>query len=84
MDCAFKLFKREVIQNITIESSGALISTELLAKIKKMGYHLEEAGVHHFPRSAGKQTGAKLRVILRAFYESFKLYGKIKKFAQKK
>jgi glycosyltransferase involved in cell wall biosynthesis len=79
VDCAFKLFKKEVIQNVIIESSGALISTELLAKIQKQGYKIVQSGVHHYPRQAGKQTGAKLRVILKAFYESFKLFGKIKK-----
>lgn len=78
IDCAFKLFKRELIENITIESSGALISVEILTKIKKAGYRLVESGVHHYPRQAGKQTGAKLSVIIKAFYESFKLYGRIK------
>lgn len=78
IDCAFKLFKRELIENITIESSGALISVEILTKIKKAGYRLVESGVHHYPRQAGKQTGAKLSVIIKAFYESFKLYGRIR------
>lgn len=78
IDCAFKLFKRELIENITIESSGALISAEILTKIKKAGYRIVESGVHHYPRQAGKQTGAKLSVIIKAFYESFKLYGKIR------
>ncbi len=77
IDCAFKLFKRELIEKITIESSGALISVEILTKIKKAGYRIVESGVHHYPRQAGKQTGAKLSVILKAFYESFKLYRRI-------
>lgn len=80
IDCAFKLFKSEVIRNITIESSGALISVEFLTKIKKMGYKMAQLGVHHYPRQAGTQTGAKLHVILKAFYESFKLFGKIRHF----
>lgn len=80
IDCAFKLFKKEVLDNIVIESSGALISLEFLTKIKSMGYKIVETGVHHYPRQAGKQTGAKLKVILRAFQESFKLYGKIQRF----
>ena len=78
IDCAFKLFKRELIEDITIESSGALISVEILTKIRRAGYRLVESGVHHYPRQAGKQTGAKLSVIIKAFYESFKLYRKIR------
>jgi hypothetical protein len=30
-----------------------------------------EVPVHHFPRRSGKQTGANLRVVLRAFGELF-------------
>jgi Glycosyltransferases involved in cell wall biogenesis len=80
VDCAFKLFRREVIQNIQIESSGALISTELLVKAEKMGYRIIQSGVHHYPRMSGAQTGAKLNVILKAFYESFKLFSKIRRY----
>jgi glycosyltransferase involved in cell wall biosynthesis len=80
IDCAFKLFKKEVIDNIEIESSGALITVELLTKIKNMGYKMAQLGVHHYSRKEGTQTGAKIGVIIRAFYESFKLYGKIKRF----
>ncbi len=83
IDCAFKLFKREVIDHIAIESTGALISVEFLTKIKNMGYKIAELGVHHYPRKEGTQTGAKLKVILRAFYESFKLHKKIRQFNQK-
>lgn len=83
IDCAFKLFKKEVMDNIEIESTGALISVEFLTKIKNMGYKIAQMGVHHYPRKEGTQTGAKVSVIIRAFYESFKLYGKIRQFNRK-
>ncbi len=79
IDCAFKLLPRKLMQQIKLESRGALISTELLARAAKAGYRIEEVGVHHYPRTAGTQTGAKLGVILRAFKELFKLSGKIKR-----
>lgn len=79
IDCAFKLLPRKLMQQIKLESRGALISTELLARAAKAGYRIEEIGVHHYPRTAGTQTGAKLGVILRAFKELFKLSGKIKR-----
>lgn len=74
IDCAFKLFKREAIENIRLESSGALISAELLSKIKKNGRGIVEIGVHHYKRKAGNPSGAKLSVIIKAFVESFKLF----------
>jgi hypothetical protein len=63
---------------IRLESSGAMISTELLVKIVKNGYQIHEIGVLHSPRLAGKQTGASIRVILRAFKELFRFYKKMK------
>lgn len=82
VDCAFKLMKKEIIEKAQVESEGALISTELLAKATKMGYKIGEIGVHHYPRTAGTQTGAKIGVIFKAFAELFKLYGKIQKWGK--
>ncbi len=79
IDCAFKLFRAEVFMGIRMSSAGALISAEILARATRRGYRIAEVGVHHYPRTAGKQTGAKLRVILRAFKELFKLYNRIRK-----
>jgi glycosyltransferase involved in cell wall biosynthesis len=78
MDCAFKLYRRSVFDNIKLESTGALINTEIFARAKNKGYKIFQIGVHHYPRTAGVQTGAKLRVILRAFKELFALYKHIK------
>jgi len=51
----------------------------VLARAKYCGYRIGQIGVHHYPRTAGEQTGAKLRVILRAFKELFKLYFDIRR-----
>lgn len=77
IDGAFKLFKREVFDNITMESTGALIDTEILAKATRKGYKVKQLGVHHYPRTAGDPSGANISVIFRAFKELFKLYRKI-------
>ncbi len=78
IDCAFKLYKREIFDNIKLSSAGALIDAEILARAIHKGYTVIQKGVHHYPRTAGSQTGANLRVILRAFKELFKLHGKIR------
>lgn len=77
IDCAFKLYKREIFDNIQMSSLGALISAEILARAARKGYSITQRGVHHHPRTAGTQTGAKLKVILRAFKELFKLRNQI-------
>jgi glycosyltransferase involved in cell wall biosynthesis len=78
IDCAFKLYKREIFDNIRLSSAGALIDAEILARAIRRGYTVTQRGVHHYPRAAGAQTGANLRVILRAFKELFKLYSQIR------
>ncbi len=77
IDCAFKLYKREIFDNIQLSSTGALIDTEILARCVGKGYTVSQKGVHHYPRTSGEQTGANVRVVLRAFKELFKLYRRI-------
>ena len=73
IDCAFKLFKREVIDTIHVQSGGATFSAEFLVRAKQAGFKIVEEPVSHYPRIAGSQTGARLDVISRAFRELFKL-----------
>jgi len=69
VDCAFKLVRRDVLERLTLTSTGAMISPELLVKSRAAGARIVEHGVHHHPRVAGEQTGARPRVVLRAFRE---------------
>lgn len=72
IDCGFKVFRREVLQRINIESNGAMIDTEMLAELRARGYQLTDVPVTHLPRIAGNPTGANLKVIVRAFRDLFK------------
>lgn len=72
IDCGFKVFRREILSHIHIESNGAMIDTEMLAEAKARGYKLAEVSVTHLPRTAGSPTGANLKVILRAFRDLFR------------
>lgn len=78
VNCAFKLFRREVIADMELKSEGALIDAEVFARARKAGYRITEVGVHHYPRQYGSQTGANPFVILRAFFELFKLWWKLR------
>lgn len=77
VDCAFKLYKRPIFDEIEMESTGALIDTEILARAIRKGFRITQKGVHHYPRTAGRQTGANLRVVLRAFKELLQLRRRI-------
>jgi hypothetical protein len=72
-DCACKLFRREALEGISVESSGAFLSAELLIKIGERGGVIVEQGVPHYPRTAGKASGADPRVVLRAVRDFWSL-----------
>ncbi len=71
IDCAFKLFRADFFRTHRLETRGAMINAEILYKLARAGYTYTEVGVQHLPRKAGKATGAKPSVILRALRELF-------------
>jgi len=77
IDCAFKLYRRRIFDDMNLISAGALIDTEVLARAARKGCTIVQRGVRHYPRVAGRPTGASFRVIFRAFRELFHLYGVI-------
>jgi len=66
VDCACKLFRREALAGVRVESGGAFFSAELLIKARAAGRKVAEVGVEHYPRTAGSPTGAKPSVVWRA------------------
>lgn len=56
IDCAFKLFRKDIFKKIEIESTNWFFNTEILAKARLFNYNIIEVGVPHFPRTAGKST----------------------------
>jgi len=72
-DCACKLFRREALEGVSVESGGAFLSAELLIKISARGGRIVEQGVPHYPRTAGRASGADPRVVLRAVREFWSL-----------
>ncbi len=81
IDCAFKLYDTELIRAFDVHSEGAVISTEMLVKLIRMGIPYTEIPVQHLPRLHGKATGAKLRVIVRAFGELLRLRSRLSAWA---
>jgi glycosyltransferase involved in cell wall biosynthesis len=77
IDCAFKLFRREVFDGLELKSVGAMVNTELMVKLGRSGYRVVEVGVSHFPRTAGKPQGASIKVIIRAFSELRRMHNQL-------
>lgn len=66
VDCACKLFRRDALRGVRLESGGAFLSAELLIKLKALGRRVVEVGVPHYPRTAGSASGARPTVVFRA------------------
>lgn len=69
VDCAFKLVRSELVQDLPLSASGAMISTEIVVRGLARGARIKEIGVHHRPRRAGHQSGTNPRVVARALSE---------------
>jgi glycosyltransferase involved in cell wall biosynthesis len=78
IDCAFKVFRRHVIEAMPIASMGAFVNTEILVRARAAGYRIHQVPVSHRPRRHGRQSGARPRVILRAVIELLSLYRELR------
>ena len=76
VDCAYKLFRREVFDRVPLErvrSNGAFFSPELLITLRAAHVKIREVGVSHYPRVLGQPKGAPPKVILRAIRDLLRL-----------
>ncbi len=74
MECCYKLFRREVLADITIEENRFGVEPELTAKVAKLNVRIYEVGISYYGRTyfEGKKIGWRDGV--RAIYAIFK-YG---------
>lgn len=52
----FKLYRKQVIQSLRIESNGWLVDTEIVYRLQRAGVRTEEIGVPLIDRTAGTST----------------------------
>jgi glycosyltransferase involved in cell wall biosynthesis len=81
IDCAFKLFRRAVFDQVQIRCVGAMVNTEILAQATRLGMRIHQVKVSHFPRRHGKQSGANVHVIVKAFRELWRLWRQLRHVA---
>ena len=81
IDCAFKVFRRHVLEAIPIASVGAFVNTEILVRAQQAGFRIHQVPVSHRRRRYGRQSGARPRVIARALVELWTLSGELRRGA---
>ena len=78
IDCAFKVFRRPILDAIPIHSLGAFVNTEILVRASSLGASIRQVPVSHRRRLHGTPTGAHPRVMIRAVLELSKLYRELR------
>ena len=73
VDCAAKVFRRDALAGVAIDSQGAFFSAELMIKLRARDARIVEVGVPHYPRTSGAATGARLSVVLGAVRDFWRL-----------
>ncbi len=56
VDCALKVFHRDVAKKLRITGNGFLVNSEMLVQARQLGYSICEVGVSHRPRTLGEST----------------------------
>ena len=61
METCYKMFRREVVQSMTIESRRFGIEPEITAKVARRGYRIYEVPISYYGRTyeEGKKIGWK-------------------------
>lgn len=81
LDCAFKIFRGDLIRSLELTSHGALLNAEIMAKLRRQGASIVQVGVTHHPRIAGTPTGGNYKVILRAMRDIVLLWLRMHRYA---
>ena len=66
---AFKLFRRSILERISLQSEGSFIDAELLIETHKAGFRIAELPLRYFERTAGVSTLASGSVVVKILHE---------------
>ena len=69
IDCDFRLIRRTVFEQITLEKNSGVICVEMTRKIHAAGFRCVEVPVHHYHRAAGKSQFFNFPRIARALMD---------------
>ena len=77
VDCDFRLFRRQALDAIELESDSGVITVEMVAKIHQAGFRFAEVPVHHYPRAAGSSQFFRFRRVARTLVDLTRLWWRL-------
>jgi len=81
---AFKLVRRNVLEQVRLTSEGSFIDAELMVSARKMNMSVVQFGVDYFPRTRGVSTLSSPSVIIKILKEAWTLRGHLNALGPKK
>jgi glycosyltransferase involved in cell wall biosynthesis len=77
VDCDFRLFRRNILEHISLQSDSGVICVELVRKVQLAGYRIVEVPVTHWPRRYGTSQFFCFRHLSRVFGGLFKIWSSL-------
>jgi glycosyltransferase involved in cell wall biosynthesis len=65
VDCDFRLIRRQVFDEVTLEKNSGVICLEMVKKIQEAGFRFTEVPVNHFFRAYGKSQFFNFKRVFR-------------------
>jgi glycosyltransferase involved in cell wall biosynthesis len=76
-DCDFRLFRRNLIERVHLESDSGTIALELVKKFHDAGAHFVEVPVHHYHRAYGQSQFFNFRRLWRTAIQLSQLWWRL-------
>lgn len=80
INCAMKIFKRDILNILDLKSQGSFINAEFLIKATYLNYRIQEIPVSYIPRKYGKSKLSSFTDIIKIISEMKELYSHILAF----
>jgi glycosyltransferase involved in cell wall biosynthesis len=74
VDCDFRLLRRSIFTDVTLEKTSGVICLEMMKKIQDAGFRIAEVPVHHYHRAFGRSQFFNFRRLFRTAIDVAKLW----------
>ena len=74
VDCDFRLMRRSIFDQVSLEKSSGVICLEMMKKIQDSGFRIAEVPVHHYHRAYGKSQFFNFRRLFKTVVDVAQLW----------
>ncbi len=78
IDCAFKLLRKDVVNECVHYVNSGFICVEIFYYAKRKGFRIKQVPVHHYKRTGASSTSISLFFLVRSFVELFEIFWELR------